>query len=454
MNSIRNTISFLMPSTNGNDVVQFLLYEGFLKNEDIENIKVLVQKEIEEISEALSNSFLFSINGRGNRRIKPLNIGKSGTNDFAILYSLLSASSVLVFESEEDLSYSGLKRLLSNMGVGYYTRIEEMPAISEEACSELESRKEKLGFSCKFYHLHENIEHDKETKKSLRRSRREESRSCSITLDDFTDIFYASSIEEVIDHANGKQVVYILSERADVLPYVSNGKILFTSEYSRTPSELIKGLFVDGQSSVLIMKCSKTTAKNLKFSSREGFFEFTEWFRNKFMEVYGNIDFSCLPEFKCYNNDRYFLKDLSIKDVANVYSNFLEVATEEDLETEFFKLLNAEIGNAAEALKVITKLGESILTRNWFIKYLKSIQVDKEFKFVEKICSLEFTKKYPMLKYVKFNYSFYYSNDCGKLIKAGRYDNYDAPIEEILKSYREVLDYVLEVEKIKKSKEI
>ena len=454
MNSIKNTISFLTPNTNGNNVVQFLLCEGFLKKKDIEDIKTLVQKEIDEISGVLSNSFLFSINGRGNRRTKPLNIGKNGVDDFTVFNSLLSAPSVLVFKSAEDLNYSGLKRLLSNMGVGYYTHIEEMPAISEEACSELESKKEKFGFSCKFFHLHENIEYDKEAIRSKRRNRRAESRSCSITLDDFTDTFYASSIEEVIAKANGKQVIYILSERADVLPYVSNGRILFTSEYSRTPGELIKGLFENGQYKVLIMKCSKTTARSLKLSSREGFFEFTEWFRNKFMEVYGNIDFSYLPEFKSYSKDRYFLKDLTIKDVANVYSNFLEVATEEDKETEFFKLLNDEIGSAAEALKIITKLSESILTRNWFVKYLKSIQVDKEFRFVEKVCSLEFTEKYPMLKYVKFNYPFYYSDDCGELIKAGRYDNYNAPIDEILKSYREVLDYVLEVEKIKKSKEI
>ncbi len=44
--------------------------------------------------------------------------------------------------------------------------------------------KKKCPRTDKFYHLHENIEYDKEIKRSLRRSRREESRSCNITLDD------------------------------------------------------------------------------------------------------------------------------------------------------------------------------------------------------------------------------------------------------------------------------
>lgn len=173
------------------------------------------------------------------------------------------------------------------------------------------------------------------------------------------------------------------------------------------------------------------------------------------MEVYGNIDFSYLPEFKSYNKDKYFLKDLSVKDIANIYYNFLEVATEEDLETDFFKLLNSEIGTAAEALKVIVNLGESFIIRDWFAKYLKSIQVNKEFSIVETVCSTEFTEKYPMLQYVKFSSPYYYSSDCAELIKTGVNDNYcKAPRDEILARYREVLDYVLEVEKAKKSTNI
>ena len=218
---------------------------------------------------------------------------------------------------------------------------------------------------------------------------------------------------------------------------------------------MIRGIFENEQRNIILLKCSKTTAKNLKIYSREGFIEYTEWFRNKFMEVYGNIDFSYLPEFKSYNKDKYFLKDLSVKDIANIYYNFLEVATEEDLETDFFKLLNSEIGTAAEALKVIVNLGESFIIRDWFAKYLKSIQVNKEFSIVETVCSTEFTEKYPMLQYVKFSSPYYYSSDCAELIKTGVNDNYcKAPRDEILARYREVLDYVLEVEKAKKSTNI
>lgn len=454
-NSIRNTISFLTHGTKENDVLNCLLNKGLLDTADVENIKVIVQNGIKEVSEILKDSVLFSINGRGMRRMKPLNIAENEISGFASFNNLLTAPSVLVFKSKEDLNYSGLKRVLSNMGVGYYTHIEEMPAISEEAFLALEERKDKFGYSCKFYNINDEIEYDKEARRNSRKSNREASHN-RLEVNDFNEeISYKKSIEDVIDFANGKQIVYILSERSDVLPYVSEGKILFTSEYGRLPGELIRGIFENEQRNIILLKCSKTTAKNLKIYLREGFIEYTEWFRNKFMEVYGNIDFSYLPEFKSYNKDKYFLKDLSVKDIANIYYNFLEVATEEDLKTDFFKLLNSEIGNAAEALKVIVNLGESFIIRDWFAKYLKSIQVDKEFSIVETVCSTEFTEKYPMLQYVKFSSPYYYSSDCAELIKTGVNDNYcKAPRDEILARYREVLDYVLEVEKAKKSTNI
>ena len=156
-NSIRNTISFLTQGTKENDVLNCLLNKGLLDKTDVENIKVIVQNGIKEVSEILKDSVLFSINGRGMRCMKPLNIAENEISGFASFNNLLTAPSVLVFKSKEDLNYSGLKRVLSNMGVGYYIHIEEMPAISEQAFLALEERKEKFGYSCKFYNINDEI---------------------------------------------------------------------------------------------------------------------------------------------------------------------------------------------------------------------------------------------------------------------------------------------------------
>lgn len=244
-------------------------------------------------------------------------------------------------------------------------------------------------------------------------------------------------LEKFREIAADKTVLFTGIERPYHLVYKDNGKRRVIGV--NNPLETLHHLgLVD--TNTIVVSCYDDIAEELGLGSIDGFYSYNEWFREKFLKKYGNVDFGGLIRFE-YEEDK-FLSDISVRDVYNIYNGFTEAALEKHKETYFYKTIIANVSGSLEASKIMNSSAGRVLLNKNFVQYLNAVVPELKIGYVTKEEYTDYIKIYPLLRYIGL------SDLCLDIGLPGPNGVYDVNENRVYKLYRDILDYALSIERL------
>lgn len=420
---LSDSIEFI---SNNKALISTIIKYGYIDSET-----ELFSSVIDKANKLLSEIEVYKIYyKRYENRIQKLDTSNLLDDNNCDLYWLFFGMGQLVFNDKSELERKDLYDVAARYGVlGNHLGIDYILAINEKSVPIL---KEYFNNHCsRFFYI-------KNYKKVTLKDNWPK-----ITALRFEDEFGRVSREDIDDLekfreiAADKTVLFTGIERPYHLVYKDNGKRRVFSV--NNPLETLHHLgLVD--TNTIVVSCYDDIAEELGLGSIDGFYSYNEWFREKFLEKYGNVDFSGLIRFE-YEEDK-FLSDISVRDVYNIYNGFTEAALEKHKETYFYKIIIANVSGSLEASRVMNSSAGRVLLNKNFVQYLNAVVPELKICYVTKEEYTDYIKIYPLLRYIGL------SDLCLDIGLPGPNGVYDVNENRVYKLYRDILDYALSIERL------
>ena len=368
---------------------------------------------------------------RCENRIQKLDTGNLLDDNNCDLYWLFFGMGQLIFNDKSELERKDLYDVAARYGVlGNHLGIDYILAINEKSVPIL---KEYFNSHCSRFFYIKNYKKVtlKDNWPKITALRFVEDEFGRVSREDIDDL------EKFREIAADKTVLFTGIERPYHLVYKDNGKRRVFSV--NNPLETLHHLgLVD--TNTIVVSCYDDIAEELGLGSIDGFYSYNEWFREKFLEKYGNVDFSCLIRFE-YEEDK-FLSDISVRDVYNIYKGFTEAALEKHKETYFYKTIIANVSGSLEASKIMNSSAGRVLLNKNFVQYLNAVVPELKIGYITKEEYTDYIKIYPLLRYIGL------SDLCLDIGLPGPNGVYDVNENRVYKLYRDILDYALSIERL------
>ena len=421
---LSDSIEFI---SNNKALISTIIKHGYIDSET-----ELFSSVIGKANKLLSEIEIYKVYyKRYENRIQKLDTSNLlGMDNKCDLYWLFFGMGQLIFNDKSELERKDLYDVAAHYGVlGNHLGIGYILAINEKSVPIL---KEYFNSHCSRFFYIKNYK-----KVTLKNN------WPKITALRFEDEFGSVSREDIDDLekfreiATDKTVLFTGIERPYYLVYKNNGKRRVFSV--NNPLETLHHLgLVD--TNTIVVSCYDDIAEELGLGSIDGFYSYNEWFREKFLKKYGNVDFGGLIRFE-YKEDK-FLSDISVRDVYNIYNGFTEAALEKHKETYFYKTIIANVSGSLEASKIMNSSAGRVLLNKNFVQYLNAVVPELKIGYVTKEEYTDYTKIYPLLRYIGL------SDLCLDIGLPGPNGVYDVNENRVYKLYRDILDYALSIEKL------
>lgn len=419
------------------DTIEFIvnnegLLSTFVKLGYIQSEKELLSSFANKVNKLLSEIEVYKIYYKNYKdRIQKLNSYTSHINEKSDLYWLFFGMGILVFNDKSELEREDIHKIAINFGIlESFSGLNYILAINEKSIPIL---KEHFNNHCSRFFYIKNYRKGFPIKEKLPKI------IVQRTLEDDLGCMYQEEVEgleKFREIAADKVVLFTGIDEAHRVAYKCNKEIKFTNV---APLEILYYLELLDRNTILV-SCDMSIAEELGFGSVDGFYDYSEWLREKFLEKYGNVDFSHIIKFK--NNENKFLTDISASEVYYVYKGFTEAALEKHKETTFYKTIISNLSSSLEASKIINGQASAILYNRDFIRYIGIIAPELKIEFVDKEEEMDYVKKYPLLGHIHFSRLYL---DIGLPNSNGIYDVNE---NEVYKLYRDILDYALAIERL------
>lgn len=420
------------------DTIEFIvnnegLLSTFVKLGYIHSEKELLSSFANKVNKLLSEIEVYKIYYKNSKdRIQKLNIDTSHINEKSDLYWLFFGMGILVFNDKSELEREDIYKVAVNFGaLETFSGLNYILAINEKSIPIL---KEHFNNHCSRFFYIKNYRKDLQIKEKLPKIIVQR-----ILEEDDSSYLYqeeVESLEKFREIAADKVVLFTGTKEARRVAYKCNNEIKFAKIVPLKTLHYLELL----DTNTIVVSCDMNIAEELGFGSVDGFYDYSEWLKEKFLEKYGNIDFSHIIKFK--NNESKFLTDISASEVYNVYKGFTEAALEKHKETIFYKTIISNLSGSLEASKIINGQVSAILYDKDFIRYINIIVPELKIEFVDKEEEIDYVKKYPLLGYIHFSRLYL---DIGLPNFKGVYDVNE---NEVYKLYRDILDYALAIERL------
>lgn len=420
------------------DTIEFIvnnegLLSTFVKLGYIQSEKELLSSFANKVNILLSEIEVYKIYYKNSKdRIQKLSIDTSHIDEKSDLYWLFFGMGILVFNDKRELEREDIHKVAVNFGIlENFSGLNYILAINEKSIPIL---KEHFNNHCSRFFYIKNYRKGLLIKEKLPKIIVQR-----ILEEDDSSYLYqeeVESLEKFREIAADKVVLFTGTKEARRVAYKCNNEIKFAKLAPLKTLHYLELLDIN----TIVVSCDMNIAEELGFGSVEGFYDYSEWLKEKFLEKYGNIDFSHIIKFK--NNENKFLTDISASEVYYVYKGFTEAALEKHKETTFYKTIISNLSGSLEASKIINGQVSAILYDRDFIRYINIIAPELKIEFVDKEEEIDYVKKYPLLGHIHFSRLYL---DIGLPNSSGVYDVNE---NEVYKLYRDILDYALAIEKL------
>lgn len=411
--------------SNNKTLIRTLIKQGYLPSER-ELFSLFANKANKLLSEIEVYKVYYK---RYKDRIQKLEVGDLLNADYnGDLYWLFFGMGVLVFNNKSELEREDLYDIAvrytlvsRHLGIDYIIAINEMS---------IPILKEHFNTQCqKFFYIknYRKVPHKKEWPKITVHKLFED--NSGFLYQDAVD-----SLDKFRELAANKTVLFTGTEEPCYVVYkYGNG----TRQFDIRALETLHYLGL-ADNNTIVVSCNKTAAEELGFGCIDGFYGYSVWLREKFLEKYGSVDFSNIIRFR---NDGVFLSYISAREVYSVYKGFTEAALEKHKKTVFYKKVVSNLSDSLEASKIINDSAGRVLLNKDFAFYVKSLIPELKIGFSNREEDIDYCGRYPLLKYLHF------TDSCLDIGQPGSDGNYSVNDNKVFKLYREILEYTFLVEK-------
>ena len=450
-------------------MVETLMNEGFLARNFFENESEVACNKINIIMEymkATTFRMLTKDTSRGGVKFTPISPSYEPIKDiFTSSYlHFIDDAIVIIYEDEKDIFYSRLAEAIYKIDskINRYTWSGPyVYAMREDIYKKLKSL--FTGSKSMVIRLGNGVKEFKKAEAEAARERRKmyanKRAAMRFAISDMSKNNYCfdeyEDVDRVLELIGDKKVVYTVSTKQNVLPTFFNkdtGKIDYFVNAEESSLVMLKTLL--GKGDYFFVNMNPAAAKYLDADNNEQFSQFhvvvEEAIRNKLVEV----DFRkaiYFPRNFSYNNPGSFLTRIRFSEVAIAKQYFEEAADEFTKETDFYKNIIEVLSTTDAASKFFADIKNEMFCNSWFNNYLEAIDPELKIQHIEFEGSDFFANTlndYPLLKSLEFS--------------SYRADNYELHLRDIVDEdvrklvvsrYRDVLEYVLSMDLLKKMKE-
>ena len=468
--NISKILKFAGSGNYSEQLVNTLIKEGFLDRNFFENESEIACNKINIIMKYMKATTLRLLvkdtKRSGSVRFTPISPTYEPVKSiFATSYlSFIDNAIVIIYEDEKDIFYSRLAEAIYRIdkSVDRYTwsgaYIYAMRADIYEKLKSLftgnKSMVIRLGDGVKEFKKAE-AEAARERRKmyankraAMRFSISDMSKS-TCYFQDYDDV------DQVLDIIGDKEVIYTVSTKQNCLPTFLNrdtGKIDYFVNAEDSCPEVLKTLLGNGD--YFFMNMNSAAAKYFDADNNEQFSQFHKVVEKAIRDKLAEVDFRKViyfPRGYSYSNPSTFLSRIRFSEVAIAKQYFEEAADEFTKETNFYKNVIEVLSTTDAASKFFADSKNEMFCESWFNSYLDALDLELKIKFIEfegKDFFANTLNDYPLLKSLEFNNY--------------RYDNYELHLRNItdednrklvVSRYRDVLEYVLSIDLLKKMKE-